>query len=116
MTGMTAHDGIGPHASEPIEWEDTMPEMNQASTPGSMGWAIVDDETGAENMDIDWTFQLGEHIKLRTPNHELDPRRSPHAASFPRTWPKVPSAEPQRRHQPEPRLEGHRPGDDWRNG
>lgn len=28
MTVMTSHHGIAPHASEPIEWEDTMPETH----------------------------------------------------------------------------------------
>ena len=68
MTGKMSHHGMNSHVSEPIEWEDTMPEMNRTSTPATMGWAIVDDQSSAENMDIDWTFQLGEQVKLRITN------------------------------------------------
>lgn len=68
MNGTMDHHGMNSHASEPLEWEDTMPEMNRASTPATMVWAIVDDRSGAENMDIDWMFRLGEHVKLRITN------------------------------------------------
>lgn len=44
----------GRHHLEPIEWEDTMEEMNRMSTPQNMFWKLVDGATGAANQAIDW--------------------------------------------------------------
>ena len=51
-----------------IEWEDTMEAMNRMATPQNMIWKLVDEETGAENHDINWTFQRGERVKIRILN------------------------------------------------
>jgi FtsP/CotA-like multicopper oxidase with cupredoxin domain len=68
MTGTMDHHGMNDHATDPIEWEDTMAAMNQASTPATMSWAIVDDDTGQQNMAIDWVFHVGDRVKIRITN------------------------------------------------
>lgn len=50
---------------EGIEWEDTMPQMNAMSTSDMVTWQIIDEETGKENMDIDWSFKQGDLVKIR---------------------------------------------------
>jgi FtsP/CotA-like multicopper oxidase with cupredoxin domain len=54
-----------------IEWEDDMVEVNRMTTPANMRWKLVDRETGAENAQIDWTFHVGDQMKLRLVN-EID--------------------------------------------
>ena len=49
----------------PVEWEGTMPGMNQATTGAQTLWILRDPVTGAENMDIHWSFSLGEMVRLR---------------------------------------------------
>jgi FtsP/CotA-like multicopper oxidase with cupredoxin domain len=61
------HHGGGHHV-EAIEWEDTMEAMNRLSTPENMVWKLVDPATGAANHDIDWSFSLGERVKVRLVN------------------------------------------------
>jgi FtsP/CotA-like multicopper oxidase with cupredoxin domain len=41
------------------------------TTSSNMRWKLVDVETGAENAQIDWTFRVGDQVKLRLVN-ELD--------------------------------------------
>ncbi len=70
MAGMQHHGG-GHHMAhhlEPIEWEDTMEMMNRMSTPQNMFWKLVDGSTGAANHGIDWSFTLGDQIKVRIVN------------------------------------------------
>ena len=50
---------------EGIEWEDDMPAMNNISTSEDTFWKIIDEETGKENMDIDWRFKQGDLVKIR---------------------------------------------------
>jgi FtsP/CotA-like multicopper oxidase with cupredoxin domain len=66
MEHMEHHMG-GQHL-EAIEWEDTMEEMNRMSTPQNMFWKLVDGETGAVNHDIDWSFMVGDLVKVRIIN------------------------------------------------
>ena len=51
-----------------LEWEDLMPEINQASDSGNMTWKLVDRDTGDENWRIDWAFQVGDRAKIRLEN------------------------------------------------
>jgi FtsP/CotA-like multicopper oxidase with cupredoxin domain len=78
--GHHGHGRHGHHHGEPdhahdtaqgIEWEDDMVEVNRMTTPSNMRWKLVDRETGAENAQIDWTFRVGDQVKLRLVN-ELD--------------------------------------------
>lgn len=48
-----------------IEWEDDMGPMNAASNPDMAQWHIVDQDTGARDMNINWSFKRGEPIKIR---------------------------------------------------
>lgn len=85
MPGMEHHHGghsmehMGGHQLEPIEWEDTMEEMNRMSTPHNMFWKLVDGETRAANHDIDWSFTVGELVKVRIVNdaHSDHPMQHP---------------------------------------
>jgi FtsP/CotA-like multicopper oxidase with cupredoxin domain len=66
------HNPEHPHdTAQGIEWEDDMVEVNRMTTPANMRWKLVDRETGAENAQIDWTFHVGDQVKLRLVN-ELD--------------------------------------------
>jgi FtsP/CotA-like multicopper oxidase with cupredoxin domain len=53
---------------EGIEWEDDMEEMNRMSTPQTMVWKLMDGETGAVNQDIDWSFSVGDQVKVSIVN------------------------------------------------
>src|SRR5439155_1537428 len=61
----------GHDTAQGIEWEDDMVEVNRMTTPANMRWKLVDRETGAENAQIDWTFHVGDQVKLRLVN-EMD--------------------------------------------
>jgi FtsP/CotA-like multicopper oxidase with cupredoxin domain len=68
------HHGEPEHAhdtAQGIEWEDDMVEVNRMTTPANMRWKLIDRDTGAENAQIDWTFHVGDQVKMRLVN-ELD--------------------------------------------
>jgi FtsP/CotA-like multicopper oxidase with cupredoxin domain len=65
------HGHAAPDATDGIEWEDDMVEVNRMTTPANMRWLIVDRTTGSENHAIDWRFKVGDQVKLRLVN-ELD--------------------------------------------
>ena len=58
-----AHD-----TGDGLEWEDLMPEINRASDSENMIWKLVDRDTGKENGQIDWTFKVGDEVKIRLVN------------------------------------------------
>jgi FtsP/CotA-like multicopper oxidase with cupredoxin domain len=75
-----AHDG-GSHAhatAQGIEWEDDMVEVNRMTTPANMRWKLVDQETDLENAQIDWTFRVGDQVKLRLVNEMDSDHPMPH--------------------------------------
>jgi FtsP/CotA-like multicopper oxidase with cupredoxin domain len=92
--GQEGHEGHGLHGhrhhgehGEPehghdtaqgIEWEDDMVEVNRKTTPANMRWKLVDQETGAENAQIDWTFHVGDQVKLRLVNEMDSDHPMPH--------------------------------------
>jgi FtsP/CotA-like multicopper oxidase with cupredoxin domain len=85
--GGHVHHGHGDHHGEPehghdtaqgIEWEDDMVEVNRMTTPANMRWKLVDRETGAENAQIDWTFRVGDQVKLRLVNEMDSDHPMPH--------------------------------------
>jgi suppressor of ftsI len=49
----------------PVEWNDGMPMMNWLSTGEQVTWILRDRETGLENGEIDWRFEVGDVVKLR---------------------------------------------------
>jgi FtsP/CotA-like multicopper oxidase with cupredoxin domain len=52
----------------PVEWSGTMPEMDWIVTGKDVRWLLRDLRTQRENMDIDWTFRVGDVVKLRLIN------------------------------------------------
>jgi FtsP/CotA-like multicopper oxidase with cupredoxin domain len=78
MPGMK-HGAHGAHDVEEIEWEDNMQLHNRMTTPANMHWKLVDRATGAENHAIDWSFKLGDRVKLRIENdpHSDHPMQHP---------------------------------------
>jgi FtsP/CotA-like multicopper oxidase with cupredoxin domain len=52
----------------PAEWADGMPDMNWISTTKEVKWIIRDQQSGKENMDIDWHFKQGDVVKIRITN------------------------------------------------
>lgn len=62
-----------------IEWEDDMGAMNALSAPDSAQWHIVDQDTGKQDMDIDWSFKQGEPVKIRIFNdpNSMHPMQHP---------------------------------------
>jgi FtsP/CotA-like multicopper oxidase with cupredoxin domain len=75
------HHGQHEHAQDAaqgIEWEDDMVEVNRMTTPANMRWKLVDRDTGAENAQIDWTFRVGDQVKLRLVNEMDSDHPMPH--------------------------------------
>jgi FtsP/CotA-like multicopper oxidase with cupredoxin domain len=68
-----AHD-----TAQGIEWEDDMVEVNRQTTPANMRWKLVDRDTGAENAAIDWTFRVGDQVKIRLVNEMDSDHPMPH--------------------------------------
>lgn len=65
------HDAHGAHdhtASDGIEWEDDMVEVNRMTTPANMRWKLIDRDTDAENAEINWRFRVGDRVKIRLLN------------------------------------------------
>ncbi len=52
----------------PVEFTDVMSHMNWLSTSNEVRWILRDTETGVENMDIDWRFDVGDVVKIRLRN------------------------------------------------
>jgi len=48
-----------------------MVDVNRMTTPANMHWSFIDRETGATNHAIDWSFVVGDQVKLRLVN-EMD--------------------------------------------
>ena len=69
--GTMSHEDAGQRDAADIEWEDEMTDMNRMTTPANMRWNLVDRATGAVNHDIDWTFRVGDQVKIRLVN-EMD--------------------------------------------
>jgi FtsP/CotA-like multicopper oxidase with cupredoxin domain len=75
------HEGGPQHGhgtAQGIEWEDDMVEVNRMTTPANMRWKLVDREAGAENAQIDWTFHVGDQVKLRLVNEMDSDHPMPH--------------------------------------
>jgi FtsP/CotA-like multicopper oxidase with cupredoxin domain len=67
--GHEAHEHEHSHAAAGgIEWEDDMVDINRMTTPANMRWKLVDRETDAENAAIDWSFRVGDQVKIRLLN------------------------------------------------
>jgi FtsP/CotA-like multicopper oxidase with cupredoxin domain len=62
------HEGHDHAASDGIEWEDDMVEVNRLTTPANFRWKLIDRDTDAENAAIDWKFRVGDRVKIRLLN------------------------------------------------
>jgi FtsP/CotA-like multicopper oxidase with cupredoxin domain len=51
-----------------LEWEDLMPEMNAATNAQNMSWTLIDEDAGTAHDDIDWSFRVGDRVKIRLVN------------------------------------------------
>jgi len=58
----------GHDSGDGLEWEDLMPEINRASDSTNMIWRLVDRDTGKANWEIDWSFRVGDQVKIRLVN------------------------------------------------
>ena len=66
------HDHGHAHgASDGIEWEDDMVEVNKTTTPGNTRWKLIDRQTGKSNHGINWKFRVGDWVKIELVN-EMD--------------------------------------------
>ncbi len=102
-------------ATDGIEWEDDMVEVNRMTTPANMRWLIVDRTTGAENHAIDWRFKVGDQVKLRLVN-EMDSDHPMHHPFHVHGAGRFLVLSPQRRPGVESGVEGHRAGANGRDG
>ena len=66
--GSAHHHDHSNALSDGIEWEDLMPEVNRATTRANMRWKLVDRSSGKANADIDWSFNVGDQVKIRLVN------------------------------------------------
>ena len=69
-TGVIAHEAHdhGATESDGLEWEDLMPDINRQTDSNNMIWRLVDRGTDAENHAIDWSFTVGDQVKIRLIN------------------------------------------------
>ena len=62
------HHGEADDGDDGIEWEDLMPDINRQTDATNMIWKVVDRATGNENAAIDWSFDVGDRVKIRLVN------------------------------------------------
>lgn len=62
-----------------IEWEDDNGAMNALTTTDDILWKVVDEDTGAENEDIEWEFTQNQPVKIRIYNdpNSMHPMQHP---------------------------------------
>jgi FtsP/CotA-like multicopper oxidase with cupredoxin domain len=67
--GTADHGGGHAHDSgDGLEWEDLMPDINARTDATNMIWKLIDGDTGRENQGIDWSFRVGDRVKIRLVN------------------------------------------------
>ncbi|MFW6199740.1 MAG: multicopper oxidase domain-containing protein, partial [Gemmatimonadota bacterium] len=76
VDGLMRKDSLYFH---PVELSGTMPRMNWVTTGREVRWILRDPASGAENMEIDWSFRVGDVVKLRLRNL----RHAAHAMQHP---------------------------------
>jgi FtsP/CotA-like multicopper oxidase with cupredoxin domain len=63
------HHGHHHHdTGDGLEWEDLMPEINAQTDATNMIWKLVEQDTGRVNAEIDWSFRVGDRVKIRLVN------------------------------------------------
>ncbi|MEK7595024.1 MAG: multicopper oxidase family protein [Patescibacteria group bacterium] len=65
--------------NQKIEWDDDMGMMNKNATADAIKWKLIDQATGKENMDINWTFKKGDLVRIKLFNdpNSLHPMQHP---------------------------------------
>jgi len=76
------HAGMEEQTDDGIEWEDTMPIMNEIMGAEDVQWKLIDEETELENMDMNWTFEKGSIAKVRIINDEESSHPMQHPIHF----------------------------------
>ena len=71
-------DAHGHEHSHGLEWEDDMVEVNRRTTADNMRWKLVDRDTGLANAAINWTFRVGDQVKIRLVNEMDSDHPMPH--------------------------------------
>lgn len=64
--------------SHPVEMSGTMPMMDWLPTTRQAAWVLRDPATGKENMDVDWSFKVGDVVKIRIGNDRSSLHPMPH--------------------------------------
>ena len=79
MMGSTMMRSMIDLSSDGIEWDDANKMIGSMSNTDNVNWKIVDQDTGRENMDIDWEFKLGQPVKIRIFNapNSMHPMQHP---------------------------------------
>ena len=79
MMGSTMMRSMMDLSSDGIEWDDANKMIGSMSNTDNVNWKIVDQDTGRENMDIDWEFKLGQPVKIRIFNapNSMHPMQHP---------------------------------------
>jgi FtsP/CotA-like multicopper oxidase with cupredoxin domain len=65
------HGAMNHGSADGIEWEDDMVAVNRATTTATMHWQFLDRSDGQDHQTIDWSFRVGQRVKIRLVN-ELD--------------------------------------------
>ena len=73
--------GHGGHQRK-VEWEDPIAEVNADSTADDVRWILRDKATLKENLDIDYSFKVGDVVKLRLFSDPSAPHRMQHGIHF----------------------------------
>jgi suppressor of ftsI len=73
---------MGGSDNQKIEWEDSMAMMNQMADANNIKWKIVDQDTKKENMDINWSFKVGDKVKIKIYNDPNSPHPMQHPIHF----------------------------------
>jgi FtsP/CotA-like multicopper oxidase with cupredoxin domain len=71
MDHQEGHHDMGHGPAGGIEWEDDMIEVNRLTTAATMHWKFLDRTSGTDSPAIDWSFTVGDRVKLRLVN-EMD--------------------------------------------
>lgn len=83
MNGMVmGTSSMAGHVAQPIEWDDTMGDMNTFSTSDTVKWIMHDEKTGKENTDIVWKFKKGDLVKIHIVNDPTSMHPMQHPVHF----------------------------------
>ena len=84
MMGEMGNSGMMQHGStlDGIEWEDAMPMMNTVATKANTQWKLIDEASAKENMDIRYSFQKGDKVKIRIVNDKNSAHPMQHPIHF----------------------------------